>query len=145
MGGKIVGDTFTVDPPPTSVYESAWLDFGDAQVQKQVQYVTLWVYTTGDVALSASFFKDFGYKAVSSDARYKAQPPGDAEQPVLDTALVGTAEWQDTRLVPVRLPVAIQSCSWFKFRLETTDDLLFVGYEVEYSARGTQVVAGRLL
>ena len=57
---------------------------------------------------------------------------------------MGTADWQDTRLVPIRIPVAVQSCSWFKFRIETTDDILIVGYELDYVSRGTMVIAGKM-
>lgn len=143
MGGTLVEDAYTPGPPPTSVYECAWQDFGDAQIKKQVQYVTLWIATTGSVTLNLSYFKDFEYVAVGSDSRYIAQPPDRENQPVYDTALVGTAEWQDSRLVPVRIPVALESCSWFKFRLETTDDIMLVGHEIEFAARGTTVIAGK--
>jgi hypothetical protein len=57
--------------------------------------------------------------------------------------VIGTDQWQDTRLTPIRIPVAQTSCSWFKFRLTTTDDILLIGYEVEYTARGTAVIAGK--
>ncbi len=144
MGSKLDGDVFTAKPACTSVYESAWHDFGDAQVKKQPQYVTLWAYTTGTVSLKFSFYKDYEYTAVHTDKRYVAQSPDQAEQPVYDEATLGTDAWQDARLVPIRVACAMQSCSWFKFRLETSDDVLFVGYEVEYKARGTQVIAGRL-
>lgn len=143
MGGTLVADTYTPSGPPTSIYESAWHDFGDAQTKKQVQYVTLWIQTTGSVLVKLSHFRDFEYTEVSSNKVYEAQPPDQAAQPVYDTALIDTAVWQETRLVPIRIPVAQQSCSWFKFRIETTDDMVLIGYELEYVARGTQVIAGR--
>ena len=99
--------------------------------------------TTGDVSLNLSYFKDFEYTAVGSDSRFLSQSPDRESQPVYDTALVGTAQWQDPRLVPIRIPVALQSCSWFKFRLETSDDIMLVGHEIEFAARGTTVVAGK--
>ena len=143
MGGKIESDAYVLNEPPTSVYESAWLDMGDAQVKKQVHYVTLWIQTTGSVELKLSHFKDFGYAEVGSNKTYLAQPADTASQPVLDEGLVGTAKWQRAQLVPIRISVAQQSCSWFKFRLETTDDLLLVGYEIEYQSRGVRVIAGK--
>jgi hypothetical protein len=143
MGGTLVEDAYAPGPPPTSVYECAWQDFGDAQIKKQVQYVTLWIMTTGDVSLNLSYFKDFEYTAVGSDSRFLSQSPDRESQPVYDTALVGTAQWQDPRLVPIRIPVALQSCSWFKFRLETSDDIMLVGHEIEFAARGTTIVAGK--
>jgi hypothetical protein len=143
MGGKIESDAYVTNNPPTSVYESAWLDMGDAQIKKQVQYVTLWIQTTGDVKLNLAHFKDFGYTEVGTNKTYLAQPADTASQPVLDTGLVGTAKWQRAQLVPVRISVAQQSCSWFKFRLETTDDIMFVGYEIDYQSRGVRVIAGK--
>jgi len=143
MGGALVQDAYTPGPPPVSIYESAWHDFGDAQVKKQVQYLTLWIKTTGSVNLLIDDFKDFEYTPSGSDTRFVAQPPDQTLQPVFGTAIIGTDQWQDTRLVCIRVPIAQQSCSWFKFRLTTTDDLLLVGYELEYVARGTNVIAGR--
>ncbi len=142
MGGTIVGDNYVLGAPPTSIYESCWHDFGDPQVKKQVQYVTLWIQTTGSVLINLSHYKDFERTAVSSNSRYEAQPADRPELAVYDTALVG-AEWEERQLTPIRIPVAQQSCSWFKFRLETTDDILLVGYDLEYVSRGTSVVAGR--
>ena len=34
------------------------------------------------------------------------------------------------------------SAAWFCFELETTEDLVLVGYEYEYTTKGTRVVAG---
>lgn len=154
MGGRVSEDVYVTNDPPTSIYESAWQDFGDAQVKKQVQYCTLWLMTTGSVNVKLSYYKDFDDEnVVGSDKSYLAQPPDQAKQPVFDSAIIdtgilasptpGSAKWQATRLVPLRIPVAVQSCSWFKFRLETTDDILLIGYELEFMARGTQVIAGK--
>ena len=143
MGGTIVGDVYTPGSPPLSIYESCWHDMGDAQQKKQVQYVTLWAQTRGDVTINFRYYKDFEAASLDTDTRFVYQPPDQSNQPVLGTALVGTAAWQDSRLVPIRLPVALQSCSWFKFRIETTDDILLVGYEVEYVSRGTSVIQGK--
>jgi len=35
------------------------------------------------------------------------------------------------------------SCSWFAFEMSTTDDLVIVGYEVEYQFGKTRVIAGK--
>jgi hypothetical protein len=143
MGGSIVGDTYQIAGPPTSTYQSAWHDFGDSQIKKQVQYVTLWVQTRGEITVDLSFFKDFEYSPLASDTRFVYQPPDRADQPVYDSAVVGTDAWQDAQLVPLRVPVAVQSCSWFKFQLQTTNDVIFVGYEIEYVSRGTTTIAGK--
>jgi hypothetical protein len=39
--------------------------------------------------------------------------------------------------------VAQQSAAWFKWGLESTDDLTVIGYEVEYKMPGTTTIAGR--
>lgn len=144
MGGTVSGDVFVAGAPPVSIYESSWHDFGDPQAKKQVQYVTLWVKTTGTVKLKLEYYKDFdSFVATGEEVEYVAQPPDDDKLPVYGEAVIGTDLWRDTRLVPVRIPVALQSCSWFKFKLTTADDILLIGYELEYVARGTQVIAGR--
>lgn len=143
MGGTIVADTYTPGPPPVSVYESCWHDMGDAQAKKQVQYVTLWAMTRGDVTIDFRYYKDFEATQLAADTRFIYQPPDRANQPVLGSAVIGTDQWQDARLVPIRIPTAVQSCSWFKFRVDTTDDILLVGYEVEYASRGSVVVEGK--
>ena len=143
MGGSVVEDVYTPGSPPLSIYESCWHDLGDSQVKKQVQYVTLWAQTRGDININFRYYKDFEATVLETDTRFKYQPPDRADQPVLNKALVGTATWQDARLVPIRLPVALQSCSWFKFRVETTDDILLVGYEIEYATRGSLVIQGK--
>ena len=143
LGGTITGDVYTVGTPPTSIFESAWHDFGDAQIKKQVLYVTIWAQTTGSVSLNLSFFKDFEHDPVGENKRFLYQPPDQGELPVYGKGRVGTAEWQDARLCPIRVPVALQSCSWFKFKVETTDDVLLVGYELVYASKGTTVIAGR--
>lgn len=142
MGGSIVDDAYTENPAPTSKLKTAWLDLGDAQLQKRVQYATLWVMTTGSVNVSAVAYKDFQREGLACRA-YLAQPPDAANLPVLDTAVIGTDVWEDTQLVPLRIGVAQQSCAWFALELTTTDDLVVVGWEVEYRMPGTSTIAGK--
>ena len=129
--------------PPTSRYRSAWFDFGDAQVKKQVSYVTLWVMTTGEPTVTMRHYKDFSLRGVN-ERTYKMQPPDQADLPVFDTVTLDSgAIYEDHRLVPLRFSVAQQSCSWFAFEFETTDDLIFIGYELEYTSKGTRVTMGK--
>jgi hypothetical protein len=129
--------------PPTSRYRSSWFDFGDAQVKKQVSYVTLWVMTTGEPTITLRHYKDFSLRGVN-ERTYKAQPPDQADLPVFNTVFLDSgAIYEDHRLVPLRFAVAQQSCSWFSFEWETTDDLIFIGYELEYTTKGTRVVMGK--
>ena len=142
MGGRIEGDAYVENGPPTSILKTAWLDLGDAQIQKRVQYATLWTMTTGSVDVDAYAYKDFQRVGIASRS-YLAQPPDSANLPVYDSAIIGTDEWEDTQLVPLRIAVAQQSCAWFALEVSTTDDLLFVGWEVEYRMPPTSTIAGK--
>lgn len=142
MGGSIVGDSYVEGGPPTSVMKTAWLDLGDAQLQKRVQYATLWAMTTGSVNVTAEAYKDFQREGILCRP-YLAQPPDATDLPVYDSATIGSAVWEDTQLVPLRIGVAQQSCAWFALEVSTTDDLLLVGWEVEYRMPGTATIAGK--
>ncbi len=129
--------------PPTSAYRSAWFDFGDAQVKKQVSYVTMWMLTTGEPLITLRHYKDFSLKVVT-ERTYKAQPPDQKDLPVFDKAILDSGNtYQEHRLVPLRFALHQQSCSWFCFEWETTDDLIMVGYELEYSTKGVRVTMGK--
>ena len=149
-GRRAAGVTFIPGPqqpvlsynaPPTSVYRSAWTAFGDAQVQKQVSYVTVWVMTTGKPQVTMRHYKDHSLEPVIEQS-YHAQSPDSKPQPVLDEAILGQTNYRNDRLVPLRFSVAHMSAAWFCFELETTEDLVLVGYEYEYTSKGTRVVAG---
>jgi hypothetical protein len=60
----------------------------------------------------------------------------------MDATILGTGQYRTDRLVPLRFSVAHQSAAWFCFEVETTEDLVLVGYEYEYTTKGTRVVAG---
>jgi hypothetical protein len=62
----------------------------------------------------------------------------------MDKVTLGSTTYKTERLVPLRFSVAHQSCAWFCFEVETTEDLVLVGYEYEYTTKGTRVVAGVL-
>lgn len=145
MGVTVTGEqppVFTINDPPTSIYRSAWTAFGDPQVQKQVSYVTLWVMTTGLPKITMRHYKDFSL-VPTTEQTYTAQSPDATPQVTLDTALLGPPNtYRDDRLVPLRFSVAHQSAAWFCFEIETTEDLVLVGYEYEYTTKGTRVVAG---
>lgn len=141
LGATKSGGALVDNDPPTSVYRSAWHAFGDPQQQKQVSYVTLWMLTTGQPEVQIRHYKDFSLTA-TKEATYRAQPPDAAEMLVLDSAELGKGAYREERLVPLRFSVAHQSAAWFCFEIETTDDLVLVGYEYEFTSKGTRVVAG---
>ncbi len=141
MGSDIIGDVMTPNLAPVSTYRSAWTAFGDPQIQKQVSYVTVWVMTTGKPRVTMRHYKDFSLDPVIEQT-YTAQSPDSVAQPVLDEAILGNGLYRNDRLVPLRFSVAHQSAAWFCFELETDEDLTLVGYEYEYTTKGTRVVAG---
>lgn len=142
MGGTIVEQSFVYADSPTSTYRSVWNDLGDPQQQKQVQYVTVWVLTTGQPVVTVKHLKDFSLTAVE-ERSYQAQPPDATGLPVFNTATLGTAtQYRQARLVPLRVSVAQMSCAWFAFEMSTTDDLVLVGYEVEYKMGKTRTTMG---
>ena len=143
MGGTVQEQTFTYNAPPTSLYRSTWNDFGDATAQKKVQYVTLWCLTTGQPTVTVRHLKDFSLSAVT-ERSYLAQPPDAADLPVFNNATLGTStQYRQERLVPLRVSIAEQSCAWFAFEVETTDDLVIVGHEVEYTIGATRTIMGK--
>ena len=141
LGSSVVGDTMTDGPPPTSIYRSAWWSGGDPQVQKQVSYVTVWLMTTGGPLVTMRHYKDFSLTPVL-ERTYTAQPPDATALPELDSVVLGAGDYRTERLVPLRFSVAHMSAAWFCFELETTEDIVLVGYEYTYTTKGTLIVQG---
>lgn len=150
MGGFLDNDQYFLNGPPTSKYKSAWLDLGDAQAQKQVHYVTIWVKTEGSQGIKLSAYKDHQLNATSQTSEYKLQPPdktlkrvmGPTTFPTRETAIFNTDAWQRADFVPMRFSVATQSAAWFAFEIESVEDFTLVGWEIEFTARGTRVIKG---
>ncbi len=141
MGMDIVNDELVYNAAPTSAYRSAWWSAGDPQMQKQVSYVTVWVLTTGKPRITMRHYKDFSLQP-TVEQTYHAQSPDATSQPVLDGAILGQGQYREERLVPLRFSVAHMSAAWFCFEIETTEDITLVGYEYEWTTKGTRVVAG---
>lgn len=141
LGSTVVDDVMTDDAPPTSIYRSAWWSGGDPQVQKQVSYVTVWILTTGGPLVTMRHYKDFSLTP-TSERTYTAQPPDATALPELDSVVLGSGQYRTERLVPLRFSVAHMSAAWFCFELETTEDLVLVGYEYTYTTKGTLIVQG---
>ena len=86
-------------------------------------------------------YKDFSNEVVLEQT-YTAQSPDSPAQPVLDKAVLGQGVYRDARLVPLRFSVAHMSAAWFCFEIETTEDIILVGFEYEYTTKGTRVTSG---
>ena len=141
-GSVVLVDEMTWRTPPTSIYRSAWWSAGDAQLQKQVSYVTILVMTTGDAPITVRHYKDFDLVPVS-ERTYLAQPPDADVLPSLDKTTLGQTTYKPERYVPLRYSVAHHSAAWFCFEVETTADIIIVGHEYEFTTKGTKVVMGR--
>jgi hypothetical protein len=143
LGRVVENDTFKWEKPPTSIYRSAWYDFGEAQIQKQVTSVVLWVLTTGSPKVTLRHYKDFSLTS-TTERTFVCQPPDAAGLPVLDKAVLGAkdAAYREARLVPLRYSVAHGSAAWFCFEVETSEDIVLLGFEYEYDSKGTRVVQG---
>lgn len=143
-GRRQEGDNNYVDgPAPTSRWKSPWLSMTSPQAKKQVQYVTVWVQTTGTVPVTVRVYKDWE-RTFYNERSYEAQPADAVQMPVLDTVVLDSgATWERQQAVPLRVAVAVQSCSWFAFEIETTDDLTLVGWSIDYQERGTITTEGR--
>lgn len=143
LGRVVENDTYKWAAAPKSIYRSAWYDFGEAQVQKQVNFVTLWVLTTGSPKVTLRHYKDFSLTPVE-ERTYSAQPPDALPLPVLDKAVLAAKDtkYREARLVPLRYAVAHKSAAWFCFEVETAEDLVLIGFEYEYDSKGTRVTQG---
>jgi hypothetical protein len=155
LGSELVGSNppvMTDTAPPVSKFQSAWLDFGDLQVLKQVQYVTLWLWVTGGrttgstttgPSVRVTYYKDF--EVSGTDARpYLAQPPDAAAAPTYGLSVLdskGTV-WQDGRMVPIRVSCNNMACQSFSVGFETQEDVSLIGLDVEFVATGKKVIAG---
>ena len=131
------------EDPPTSVYQSAWISWGSYVLKKKVLFVDLLVPTTGDWQVTIQTAKD--QREVWTDApTYRLQPPDSDDLPVWDTAVWDTAVWERAGMTAIRYAVAIQSCTTFAWKIETTADVILVGAAIDYTAAGTKILQGKV-
>lgn len=131
--------------PPISTFRSPWMDMGDETVKKHVHFVYLYVLTQGDNPISIEYFKDFYYSGIAAEGR-KLQRADHNDQSVYNTAQVVTGSatpWEEPLATAIRYPIAQGSCSHFQFKINTTNDIVLIGYAVEFTAAGTKMIAGK--
>ena len=147
-GRRALGQALVVRVPvdlgaPTWRFKSAWIDFGAPTHKKKVHYVTLYVLTTGNHSVIVTAYKDFGHSGIASGSCIM-QRPDHNNQPLYDFSLLGSsAVWDTALLTEIRYSISIGSCSHFQFEASSTDDVLLLGFGVEYTASHTQTVRGR--
>lgn len=132
----------TPNAPPTSVYQSPWLDYGAPQKKKHVKYVYLYVMTAGDNAIPITYYTDFDYTGKTS-AAVKIQRADHVDQNVYGKATWDASVWENPMFTCLRYPIAQGACSHFSFKIETSQDLVLLGYSVELAATNTSTVKGK--
>ena len=145
LGQSIVDEAIVDNAPPTSIYRSPWMDMGDETIKKNVHYVYLYVLTQGSNAIAMNYFKDFNYSGTTSPSM-TMQRADHAEQSIYGTATVTTGSdtpWEEPLATPIRYPIAQGSCSHFQFEISTTNDMVLIGYAVEFTAAGTRMITGK--
>jgi len=142
---QLVGqDEVVVDNAPcTSVYQSSWLDFGDRSARRRVNYVYLLCLTMGDNQISLTHYKDRGPDGTQT-VGMKLQRPDHIDQKVFDSAVVGEDPWDESMLTQIRFPIDQGVCSEFKYGIETINDLVILGWAIEFTpSGGTKVISGK--
>ena len=132
----------TVKAPLTSTYKTAWMDFGYPNQKKFVKYVYLYVLTEGDNAIPMTYFKDYSITGTTTAGR-KMQRPEHPDQTVYDSAIWGTSAWTEEMVTEIRYPIANEAASHFAFEISTNEDIVLLGYAVEYETNKTQTAKGK--
>ena len=146
LGQKIVSENIVDDDPPTSTMASAWLDMGDPSFKKKVHGVYLFIRTGGDTTISMDVYKDYDYNTYSTTTGVKLQRADFADQNVYDLVKLDDDKfWEEPMVTPIRFDVHNGSCSWFRWRIQTTVDVIVIGYAVDYTVSGTRIIAGKRL
>lgn len=141
-GYIVSGDTQSNAPPPTAIYKSKWHDMKNAPLKKYVKYVYLHVVTQGDNTIPITYYMDFDYTGITSSGE-KMQRPDHPDQGVYDTAIFDSSVWEEGMVSTIRYPVAQKASSYFSFKVETTNDIVLVGYSIEFSTDGTSTIKGK--
>jgi len=128
--------------PPTSIYKSNWMDMGKAAQKKFVKYVYLHVMTKGDNTIPITYYKDFDYNGTTSSGE-KMQRADHVDQGVFDLGVWDTAVWEDPFFTTIRYPIALGAASFFAFEVETSNDMVLVGYSLEFAANKTHTIKGK--
>ena len=145
VGERVDGESIVDLAPPISTFRSPWMDMGDETTKKNVHFVYLYVLTQGDNTIGLEYFKDFYYTGISATGR-KLQRADHNDQSVYSTATVVTGSqtpWEEPLATAIRYPIAQGSCSHFQFKIATSNDIVLIGYAVEFTASGTRMIAGK--
>lgn len=126
-----------------SSFRSQWIDMGLSYLKKYPKYLYLYGISTGDVDINVNHYKNRNWETAYEGGSFKMQVADEKDQAVYDKALWGTPNWQDKRLIQVRVPITTSATSEYAFQINTNDPFVFIGYSVEYSIDGSMTVKGK--
>jgi hypothetical protein len=149
------GDVLKPADPPKMLFRTPWIDFGDVGVLKQISYITVYVIATGNIDVAVQTAIN-GAAPWVKQTPVLAQAPSDALAPVWaasatdakGVSLPYTATLLDDystamgRAIPLRFSSGHGRCSTFAFQIETTDDVVILGYTLEGTVVDMRTVAG---
>jgi len=158
VGQPVVEKEIIPAPPLQSWFRSRWEDFGYGAIKKQIKYVYLYAYTTGQQTINLGYFRDGDWHvekttqtqtqtATMSRPDHVDQPnysllaAGAATVPV--NAIWDTSLWQDQFLTEIRVAIPLYMCSSFAIEVKTDVKFEFIGYSVEYNATPAQTIRGK--
>jgi len=145
-GEKIDGEEMVNKPPPSSKIASAWLDMGDPALKKKVHAVFLYIRTGGSQKIELTYLKDFDYNLQKNSTKGILQRPDFTNQKIYDLVSLDKGDfWEEPVLTPIRFDVHNASCSWFQWFVETTEDVVVVGYAIDFTASNMRIIAGKKL
>ena len=132
--------------PPTSKWRSEEHDFGYAGQKKAIKYAYLYFLSQGDNTLAMTYYMDRNIKispqaAVTQELRI--QRPEEQDQMVWGIQAFDTAIWERGHVIQVRYPIVSKKCSYFSFEFETTNDVQFLGYSLEFNTDNMRTRAGK--
>lgn len=126
-------------PAGLCIWQSAWNDFGDDSVKKRVLTVELDALTEGDNGIELQWASDYSTDWVSAGVVNPqiGDYAGSANtDPTYDnganTAVWGTAKWQDHKVTRLRWDVKTGLVSNFSFRIITANVIQVVRYQENY-------------
>lgn len=139
--------------PCTSVYRSAWHDFGSPEVKKSVIYLWLYGYTMGDDPITVTVYKDHQTSGVNAPA-IRMQRADHADQPVYDKARIdGTTAWAGHVMSVFRVAIdpALPlvkgqgggASTHFLFEVKTEADFVLTGYGLTWENKNATMPAAK--
>ena len=141
--------------PIQTFFRSKWHDFGYGALKKQIHYLYLYAYTTGQQPIDITYYRDGDWHVEAAATNTQTETvlmerADHIDQPNYTTdikneyaAVWGSTSAQEPILTEIRIPVAMKQCSTFGFEISTESKLHFIGYSIEYSATGAQTVKGK--